>query len=243
MKADKEFHYFSSAFSGQNSSTFNAVFIMLYFMKIVLATGNAHKKRELMQILPEHTLLLPNEAGVAENWDFEETEDTFLGNSLGKAKSLQKLCALPVLADDSGLVVPALGGEPGIFSARYGSDIHGRMLGDTERNHYLLEKMEHLTDRTAFFVCCMTLMLDEQRIFTVQETLHGEIQHELTGNGGFGYDPIFYIPEIGCTTAELLEEEKNHISHRGRAGMRISALLENVTQTDTLDARNIKRRI
>jgi XTP/dITP diphosphohydrolase len=196
-------------------------------MKIVLATGNAHKKKELSQIISSHQLLLPEDLGIS--FYHEETAETFSGNSMGKAQTLFAACGKPVMADDSGLIVPALnGGEPGIYSARYGSDESGHNLSDTERNHYLLHKMRAITDRSAFFVCCMTLIIDEYRVFTVQETFKGEIISRMEGTGGFGYDPIFYIPEIGKTAAQLSESEKNRISHRGKAGIRMASLLQDL---------------
>ncbi|MBL7006518.1 MAG: RdgB/HAM1 family non-canonical purine NTP pyrophosphatase [Spirochaetia bacterium] len=194
-------------------------------MNIILATGNRHKKRELSQIISSHDFLLPDDIGIS--FHHEETADTFLGNSLGKAQALFAACGKPVLADDSGLVIPALhGGEPGIYSARYGSEESGHNLSDTERNLYLLQNMRSISDRSAFFVCCMAFMLDEYRVFTIQETFHGKIISKMQGTGGFGYDPIFYIPELGKTAAQLSESEKNSISHRGKAGMRMAALIQ-----------------
>lgn len=192
-------------------------------MNIVVATGNLHKKRELHEILPGVNLLLPADVGVT--FDFEETEDSFLGNALGKARTLFGKTGSPVLADDSGLVVPSLGGEPGIYSARYGADHFGRNLESEERNRYLLDKMAHSEDREAYFICCMVLMLEAQRVFTVQETFHGTIMKAPSGTGGFGYDPVFFVPELGKSAAELTSREKNQISHRGKAGLRIARLL------------------
>lgn len=196
-------------------------------MEIVLASGNKHKKQELAQIISSHTLILPEDIGIS--FSHEETADTFLGNSVGKAQALYAECKKPVLADDSGLVIPALnGGEPGVYSARYGSSALGHILSATERNIYLLKKMALIRDRSAFFVCCMTLMLDEYRVFTIQETFHGEIITSMEGSGGFGYDPIFYIPELGKTAAQLSASEKNKVSHRGKAGIRLAALLQDL---------------
>jgi len=196
-------------------------------MKIVLATGNKHKKQELSQILSSHHLLLPEDLGIS--FYHEETADTFMGNSMSKAQALFATCGKPVLADDSGLIVPELnGGEPGIYSARYGSDESGHNLSDTERNLYLLHNMRSISDRSAFFVCCMTLILDEYRVFTVQESFHGKIISRMEGTGGFGYDPVFYIPELEKTAAQLSESEKNSISHRGKAGIRMAALIQDL---------------
>ena len=200
-------------------------------MNIIAATGNKHKKIELSAIFTGHTILTPDEIGILD-FDPEEVEESFLGNSLGKAQALRDLISgredlgeFAVLADDSGLCVRALGGGPGIFSARYGSDVFGRMLESPERNGYLLEQMAGMTDRKASFVCCMSLILDEYRIYTVQEQLDGEIIGEEVGTGGFGYDPVFYLPAYGKTVAELPPELKNAISHRGKAGKLLAALL------------------
>lgn len=205
-------------------------------MKILLATGNMHKKQELSSILSSHTLFLPDDLGIG--FDFEETENTFLGNSLGKARALyealQDTASLEgpkdyaVVADDSGLVIPALDGAPGIYSARYGSDVFGRMLESHERNEYLLRQMKGITDRQAFFVCCMTMIIDDYRIYTVQETMEGTIIDEETGTGGFGYDPVFYLPDLGKTVAQLSADEKNSISHRGKAGAGVERLLQHI---------------
>ncbi len=199
-------------------------------MNIVLATENLHKKEELSSIFLDHSLFIPKDLGLS--FDFEEDAPTFLGNSLGKAQTLWDVVReragsepLAVLADDSGLVVPSLGGEPGIYSARYGSDVYGHMLESSERNRYLLSKLEGITDRRAFFVCCMTCILDDYTIYTVQETMKGAIIDKEYGHGGFGYDPIFFVDTYGKTVAQLKAEEKNRISHRGKAGAKLARLL------------------
>lgn len=193
-------------------------------MDIYVATNNMHKVEELSAILKGCTLLLPGEAGI--DFHHEETGDTYLDNALGKARALYRELGRPVLADDSGLSVPALGGEPGVYSARYGSAPGSPPLETAERNRCLLSRMEGITDRRAFFVCCMVLMLDEYRVFTVQETFSGTISAAPSGTGGFGYDPLFYLASRGKSVAELSEEEKNRISHRGRAGRRIASIIE-----------------
>ncbi len=192
-------------------------------MEIIIATGNRHKLIELQDILRNHTLLLPEDIGV--DFDFEETGDSFLTNSKGKAFDLFNRIHRPVIADDSGLSVHALNGEPGIYSARYGST-GGKELEAKARNLYLLNKLEGKEDLSAEFICCMTLVMDTNRFFIVQETLKGEITRNSTGINGFGYDPVFYLPESRKTVAELPEKEKNKISHRGKAGNRIARLLE-----------------
>ncbi len=192
-------------------------------MELILATNNDHKKSEITAILGNHTILLPNELDVP--FDHEETGSTYFENAYGKAKTLYDLVHRPVLADDSGLVVPAIGGEPGIYSSRYGSGEARRMLGQKERNAYLLQKMKKITDRSAFFVCCMVLILEDERFFACQETVHGRITLEPSGTGGFGYDPLFYLDDHGKTVAELPEDTKNRISHRGQAGKRMESII------------------
>ncbi|RKX82622.1 MAG: non-canonical purine NTP pyrophosphatase, RdgB/HAM1 family [Spirochaetes bacterium] len=192
-------------------------------MEIILASGNRHKLFELKEILTDHTLLLPEDIGIS--FDFEETGTSFLENSQGKAFALFNKISRPVLADDSGLIVEALNGEPGIYSARYGS-VNGIELEAPARNIYLLDKLQGESNLSAEFICCMSLILDKNRFFVAQESFKGEITRESTGINGFGYDPIFFLPEYGKTVAELPEKEKNKISHRGKAGYRIAKLLE-----------------
>ena len=192
-------------------------------MKILVATQNKHKLGELQLIFKEHQLVSPAELGI--KYDFEETGTTYYENSMGKALALYKLSGQPVLADDSGLNIPSLHGEPGIYSARYGADETGHILEAPQRNMYLLKKMNSITERKAFFTCCMTLVFNPYRFFTVQETMEGFITYKPSGAHGFGYDPIFFLEEFGKTAAELTENEKNNISHRGKAGKRLAALL------------------
>ncbi len=197
-------------------------------MEIVLASGNMHKKKELEKIFSGHKLVLPSELGV--DFDCDETGKTFLENALLKAETLYKQVGKPVLADDSGLCVDALDGGPGIYSARYGSDEGRPKLTDSERNTLLLSRLEGKENRKAAFVCCMALITSPDRIFTVQETFPGEIAHRPFGGGGFGYDPVFVEPISGKTVAELSDDEKNRISHRGRAGRRMNAILEDLDE-------------
>jgi XTP/dITP diphosphohydrolase len=137
-----------------------------------------------------------------------------------------------VIADDSGICVEALGGRPGIYSARYGSE-NGKKLADAERNALLVKELTNSElgdnpNRKAHFVCAMVLLINPDRFFIVQETMEGEIIQSEKGSGGFGYDPILYIPEKGKTVAELSDEEKNKISHRGKAGKLIGELLRKI---------------
>lgn len=203
---------------------------MLGGMRIVLASGNMHKRGELAAIFRGHTLLLPADLGI--EFHHEETGGSFLENALGKARTLWGLMrgaglgeAL-VISDDSGICLPALGGEPGIYSARYGQREAGRDLNDGERNEFLLGRMRGVREREAFFVCAMVLFAGAYRFFSVQETLGGVLAGEPSGAGGFGYDPLLYLPERGCTVAELGEDEKNRISHRAKAARALLILLE-----------------
>ena len=200
-------------------------------MTVWLASGNIHKKKELAKILldamPETAaveLKIPADAGLA--FGPEETGNTFLENALIKAVELYRLLGKgqPVIADDSGICVDALDGRPGIYSARYG----GEKLSDAERNALLLEEMGDNPRRSSRFVCAMVLYCGSDRFFAAQETMEGELvlnTESARGTGGFGYDPILYIPELGRTVAELAEEEKNRLSHRGKAGRVIGRVL------------------
>ncbi|MFP4430048.1 MAG: non-canonical purine NTP pyrophosphatase [Alkalispirochaetaceae bacterium] len=215
-------------------------------MEIVLATANEHKRRELSLILKEHTLLLPGDLGF--QYEYDETGLTFADNSFGKAFGLYRLLKgvaekgvessrppeeiaaagrlLPVIADDSGLAVRALEGRPGVFSARYGEAEEGRTLSDEEKNRRLLGELREVENRSAYYVCSMTLILGENRFVQAQETWEGEIAHTpSSGTTGFGYDPIFYLPERGLCVADIEPEEKNLLSHRGKAAMRIEGAL------------------
>jgi len=184
--------------------------------EIVLATGNQHKKKEIENILPGICFRLPEEYGI--EFDIPEDGSTFFENACAKARFLFDRLKKPVIADDSGLCVSALDGAPGIYSARYGSAPGEIKLSAEERNEYLLSKLKGVNDRRAAFVCCMVLITDEHRVFSAQETAEGIIVDNPAGSGGFGYDPVFYMPSLKKTMAELTEEEKNRVSHRGRAG-------------------------
>lgn len=192
-------------------------------MTIYFASGNAHKRAELTAILSGHVLRVPADLGIP----FDPVEDgsTFLENSFIKARALYRIVRAPVIADDSGICVDALEGRPGIHSARYGSE-NGREMDAAGRNTLLLSELGDQNNRSARFVCAMVLMLSLDRFFAVQETLEGEIIREERGAGGFGYDPVMYLRGLGRTVAELSEEEKNRLSHRGLAGRRIAALIE-----------------
>lgn len=193
-------------------------------MELFVATANAHKLVELGPALPGHILRIPADAGI-EGFDVVEDGRTYLENAVKKATALYRLVGKPCLADDSGLSVRALGGAPGVLSARYGSPGGERKLESAERNAYLLENMSSEGDRNCAFVCCLVLVLAEERVFAVQETCPGELLRAPRGSGGFGYDPVVYLPALGKSVAELSVEEKNRLSHRGRACARMAVLL------------------
>jgi len=197
-------------------------------MNIWFATNNTHKKTELSAIL-NRDLKIPSEQGLSFNPD--ETGSTFSDNALIKAMALQKLIGgnEPVIADDSGLCVDALDGRPGVLSARYGME-NGQKLTSAKQNIMLLDELWDNPKRSARFVCAMVLLFSKDRFFLIQETLEGELvkKSDIKGDGGFGYDPIFWIPSLGRTLAELSMEEKNTLSHRGKAGKHIASLLENL---------------
>ncbi len=185
-------------------------------MKVVLASKNRHKLEEIRQITEKFhmELVLQSELGV--DIDVEETGTTFEENSLLKAEAVMKATGLPALADDSGIAVDALNGEPGIYSARYGFD---ESLDDWGRMMLLLKNTEHIPDgqRQAQFVCVITFVTPEGQVIQARGEVHGELTREPRGENGFGYDPIFYYPPFGKTTAEAEPDEKNQVSHRGRA--------------------------
>ena len=158
--------------------------------------------------------MLQSELGV--DIDVEETGTTFEENSFLKAEAVMKATGLPALADDSGIAVDALNGEPGVYSARYGFD---ESLDDWGRLELLLKNTEHVPDgaRQAQFVCVITMVTPDGQTIQARGEIHGELTREPRGENGFGYDPIFYYPPLGMTTAELSPEVKNSVSHRGNA--------------------------
>ncbi len=185
-------------------------------MKVVLASKNKHKLEEISQITSKFDmeLVLQSELGV--DIDVEENGTTFEENSFIKAEAVMKATGLPALADDSGIAVEALNGEPGIYSARYGFD---ESLDDWGRLQLLLKNMEHVPDgqRQAKFVCVITLVTPDGQKIQARGEFHGELLRQPAGENGFGYDPIFYYPPMGKTSAEMTSEEKNAVSHRANA--------------------------
>ena len=182
--------------------------------KLVLASNNAKKMKELnallaplgFEVIPQGQLGIP---------EAEEPHATFVENALAKARHAAQHSGLPALADDSGLCVRALGGAPGVISARYA----GEPKSDARNNEKLLADLAGQTDRRAHFVSCLVLCraADDPQPLIAEGEWHGEILPALKGEGGFGYDPLFFVPEFGQTAAELDADTKNRVSHRGQA--------------------------
>ena len=184
-------------------------------MRIIFATGNENKMREIREILGDLGLEIVSmkEAGISV--DIVEDGETFEENAMIKAEAVSKLCDDIVLADDSGLEVDYLDKAPGVYSARF-------MGEDTSydiKNQAIIDKLEGVPKekRTARFVCAIAAVLPSGKKISTRGTIEGMIGYEMKGENGFGYDPIFYVEELGCTTAEISPEEKNKVSHRGNA--------------------------
>ena len=193
-------------------------------MKLYFASGNDHKRKEMSRLLGGYDLVLPKDEGI--EFDPEETGSDYISNAVIKAEALYSIVHAPVLADDSGLSVDALGGKPGVHTARYGEDEAGRKLSAEEKYMLLLKNMEGVTDRKAHFVTALCLILSDDRRYIIQETCDGSIALSPSGTAGFGYDPVFFIDEAGMIAAELPEGEKDRYSHRGRAARLMKLLLD-----------------
>lgn len=192
--------------------------------RIVFATGNAGKMREIRMIMEDMGMEILSMKEIGINPDIVEDGTTFTENAIIKAKAVAALTDAIVLADDSGLEIDALNKEPGIYSARYmGEDTSYRI-----KNANLIERLEGVPDekRTARFVCAIAAVLPDGELLTTLGTVEGRIGYEEKGANGFGYDPIFFLPEFGCTSAELTDEQKNEISHRGKALRAMKELLQ-----------------
>lgn len=183
--------------------------------RIIFATGNAGKMKEIRMILADLGIPVVSmkEAGITA--DIEENGTTFEENAIIKAKTIMEMTGEIVMADDSGLEIDYLDGAPGIYSARF-------MGEDTSydiKNRALIEKLDGVPDekRTARFACSIACALPDGRILTSYGAMEGQIGYEIKGENGFGYDPIFYLPEYGCSSAEISPEQKNELSHRGKA--------------------------
>ncbi|WP_018152376.1 RdgB/HAM1 family non-canonical purine NTP pyrophosphatase [Leeia oryzae] len=182
--------------------------------KLVMASNNKGKLAEFsallspldIEVIPQGALNVP---------EAEEPHVTFLENALAKARHASRITGLPALADDSGICVPVLGNAPGVLSARYA----GEPKSDERNNQKLVADLVNQTDRRAFYYCVLVLVLhaDDPRPIVAEGMWHGVVQQHPAGDGGFGYDPYFWLPEHGCTAAEMRKEDKNAISHRGQA--------------------------
>lgn len=194
-------------------------------MKIVAATANIDKIKEIREKLlsvPGLTIIPVSE--IMDAPEIPKDAETFEGNALIKARTICSLTGMPAMADDSGLVVDALNGEPGVYSARYG----GPGLDDKGRYMLLLEKMADIPDgsRQARFVCVIAIVLPDGREFTTTGRCEGSISRSPAGDSGFGYDPVFYIAEKKKTMAQLSMSEKNSLSHRGKALEKAAVILK-----------------
>ena len=185
-------------------------------MKVVLASKNKHKLEEISQITRKFGMELVLESDLGVDIDVEETGSTFEENSFLKADAVMKTTGLPALADDSGIAVDALNGEPGIYSARYGFD---ESLDDWGRLQLLLKNTEQVPDdrRQAKFVCVITMVTPDGQTIQARGEVHGMLLRAPAGQGGFGYDPIFYYPPLDKSLAEVTAEEKKQVSHRANA--------------------------
>ena len=183
--------------------------------KLVLASNNPGKLREFQFLLQPLGIEVLTQAqlGIAEA---EEPHVTFVENALAKARHVSRLSGLPALADDSGICVHALGGAPGVFSARYAGD---NPKSDALNNEKLLSDMQGVAERRAHYYCVLVLLrhADDPQPLIAEGEWHGEIALQAEGEGGFGYDPLFWLPEFGKTSAQLEREQKHAISHRGKA--------------------------
>ncbi len=182
-------------------------------MKVIAATKNKGKIREMQEILSPLDIEIISQQEIGIDVDAEETGDTFERNALIKARAVAMICDYPVLADDSGLCVDCLGGAPGVRSSRYAGD----GATDSDRINKLLTEMDGKTDRNAKFVTSVAFIFPNGREITASGEVHGVITDAPEGENGFGYDPIFYCTELKKTFAAASDEEKNSVSHRGRA--------------------------
>ena len=193
-------------------------------MKFVLATANPGKIGEMLEILPALGVEVTTRAALGIDIEVEETGGTFYENALLKARAICDMSGLPAIADDSGLMVDALGGAPGVYSSSFG----GESLDDAGRRGFLLEKLDGVEQRGAKFVCVIVCVFPNGDLLTAEGQCAGEIVSVPRGGGGFGYDPVFMAEGMDKTMAELTRDEKNAISHRGRALRNFSAILKDM---------------
>jgi XTP/dITP diphosphohydrolase len=195
------------------------------FDKLVLASNNTGKLREFGALLAPLGIqvVAQRELNVAE---CPEPHCTFLENALAKARHASRETGLPALADDSGLCVAALDGMPGVLSARFA----GEPKSDARNNSLLVERLQGVANRRAWYTCVLVLTrhADDPQPLVAEGVWYGEIQDQATGEGGFGYDPYFWLPAYGCSVAELAAEEKNRVSHRGQAMAQLLTKLQDL---------------
>jgi XTP/dITP diphosphohydrolase len=195
---------------------------------LLIATANAGKVREFREMLGNERFVWHDLSEFKDNQPVEETGKTFLENAQLKASQYATRYGMWALADDSGLEVDALNGAPGVTSARW-AELNGTGKGDVDNNKTLLRQLEHIPDeaRTARFVCVLALADPAGSIIlTARDTIEGRILREGRGDNGFGYDPLFYVPQYERTTAELLPHEKHQISHRGKALAKLRQMMQ-----------------
>lgn len=198
--------------------------------KVIVATGNEGKMKEIREILQgEHILFSSLKDESLQDVEIIEDGETFEENAIKKARTISDLTGQMVLADDSGLEVDYLDKAPGVYSARYlGEDTPYKV-----KNNHIIKLLDGVKDedRSARFVCVIACAFPDGRTITSRGTIEGQIGYEEKGTNGFGYDPIFYVPEFGCTTSELTPEAKNKVSHRGKA---LTAMYEELKRENVL---------
>lgn len=192
--------------------------------RIIFATGNKDKLREIGEILDNEDLEIVSMKDAGFDMDIEENGTTFAENALIKARTIAKASGCLTLADDSGLEIDAMDKQPGIYSARF----LGHDTDYDHKNNYILDKLKDVPEekRTARYVCAVAAVWPDGREEAVTETFEGRIGYEQRGNGGFGYDPIFWVPEYNKSAAEMTPDEKNSMSHRGKALRAMKKILE-----------------
>ena len=192
--------------------------------RIIFATGNQGKMKEIREILQDLNIEVVSLKDIGLEADIEENGTTFEENALIKAKAIMELTGEVVMADDSGLEVDYLGKAPGVYSARY----LGEDTSYTIKNNHIIKELEGVEgkDRSARFVSVIACVMPDGTTLTTRGTIEGLIGYEEKGENGFGYDPIFYVPEYGCTTAELSMEQKNAASHRGKALRKMKEVIQ-----------------
>lgn len=199
-------------------------------MKLILASNNKNKLRELRELMSDTDIEILSQSEAGCNFEVDETGTTFAENAYLKAEAVYKATGEATLADDSGLAVDALDGAPGIYSARFAPG--GHSASDYERNVYLLSVMEGKEQRTAKFVCSICCIMPNGDIIRTEQYCHGEIIREQRGTGGFGYNTVFKPDGFDCTMAEMSDEDRYAISHRGKALREFKKKLREYDDTD-----------